>query len=224
MKPLFELSILPSLKSKTLVHLECYQCSKPFNALAKEVKKCVNGHSRIRLKYCSKECQYNAQLKQIEIECKNCGTFFKRCEKEIKKYKNNFCSKSCNAKYGNAHKSTGSRRSKLEVWTEKKLLEKYPNIKFQFNKTDAIGMELDIYSPDLNIAFELNGVFHYEPIYGLEKLDKIQERDCSKSKACHDAKIDLCVIDVSQQKYFKESTSVKYLNIICGIIDARLKN
>ena len=72
------------------------------------------------------------------------------------------------------------------------------------------------------MAFELNGIFHYEPIYGNDKLTKIQENDVSKSKACHEHKIDLCIIDTSQQKYVKPSTSQKYLIIIINIINERL--
>jgi hypothetical protein len=90
-----------------------------------------------------------------------------------------------------------------------------------FNRKEAIGSELDIHIPSLNLAFELNGIFHYEPIYGEDKLQKIEENDISKSKACHDAKIDLCVIDTSGQKYFKPKTSEKYLNIITNIINKR---
>ena len=98
----------------------------------------------------------------------------------------------------------------------------YPSIHIDFNQKKAINSELDIYIPSLNIAFELNGIFHYEPIYGTNKLRQIQENDISKSKACHEAKIDLCIIDTSTQKYFKESTSQKYLDIINNIIKERL--
>ena len=91
-----------------------------------------------------------------------------------------------------------------------------------FNKKDTIGSELDIYFPSLNLAIELNGIFHYEPIYGVDKLNKVQENDKSKTKICHDLKIDLCIIDVSQQKYVKPSTSQKYLDIITNIINERL--
>ena len=68
----------------------------------------------------------------------------------------------------------------------------------------------------------MNGIFHYEPIYGINKLNQIQENDKSKTKLCHDLKIDLCIIDVSQQKYFTISTSQKYLDIITNIINERL--
>jgi len=80
---------------------------------------------------------------------------------------------------------------------------------------------LDIYIPSLNVAIELNGIFHYEPIYGVDKLGKIQDNDISKSKACIDNQIDLCTIDTSGQKYFKPKTSQKYLDIITNIIKER---
>ena len=38
---------------------------------------------------------------------------------------------------------------------------------------EAINSELDVYVPSLNLAFELNGIFHYEPIYGEKKLNQI---------------------------------------------------
>lgn len=110
----------------------------------------------------------------------------------------------------------------LETWLEEQLTQFYPNLLIDFNKKDAIDSELDIYIPSLNLAFELNGIFHYEPIYGVDELYKIQENDVSKSKACHEAKIDLCTIDTSGQKYFKESTSQKYIDIINNIIKERL--
>ena len=98
----------------------------------------------------------------------------------------------------------------------------FPSLEIHFNKSEAISSELDIYVPSLNVAFELNGIFHYEPIYGVDKLERIQENDQSKTKACHEAKIDLCVIDTSAQKYVKPKTSQKYLDIIVKIINDRL--
>ena len=69
------------------------------------------------------------------------------------------------------------------------------------------------------MAFELNGIFHYEPIYGEEKLDKIQNNDERKFAACREAGISLCIIDTSSQKYVKPNTSKKYLDIIIEIIN-----
>jgi len=137
-------------------------------------------------------------------------------------YKNNFYSLSCSAIYNNKNKKHGTRRSKLEVWLEKQLILLYPNLDIHFNRKDTIGSELDIYIPSINLAIELNGIFHYEPIFGNDKLNQIQENDISKSKACIDNEIDLCIIDTSGQKYFKPKTSQKYLNIIIKIFKERL--
>jgi hypothetical protein len=140
----------------------------------------------------------------------------------MEKSNNHFCSQSCSATYNNKNKTHGNRRSKLEIWLEEQLTTLYPNLQIDFNKKEIIGSELDIYFPSLNLAIELNGIFHYEPIYGVNKLFQIQENDKSKTKLCHDLKIDLCIIDVSQQKYVKPSTSQKYLDIIVKIVNSRI--
>lgn len=98
----------------------------------------------------------------------------------------------------------------------------YPNLLIYFNKKDAINSELDIYIPSLKLAFELNGIFHYEPIYGFNKLNQIQNNDSRKFQACLEQKIELCLIDSSKQKYFTEKSSQQYLDIITTIINSKL--
>lgn len=100
--------------------------------------------------------------------------------------------------------------------------ELYPNLIFHFNHKDTINSELDIYIPSLKLAFEINGIFHYEPIFGKNKLHQIQNNDNNKFQLCQKHNISLCIIDTSSQKYFKEQTSKKYLNIITNIIDQHL--
>jgi len=87
-----------------------------------------------------------------------------------------------------------------------------------FNDKTTINSELDIYFPDLKLAFELNGIFHYEPIFSQNKLDQIQNNDNRKFQACIEQGIELCIIDSSSLKYFKESNCKKYLDIIVNII------
>jgi hypothetical protein len=99
----------------------------------------------------------------------------------------------------------------------------YPNLEFHFNRKDAINSELDIYIPTLKLAFELNGIFHYEPIYGSEKLDQIKNNDSRKYQACIEKNIELCIIDSSGLKYFKPEKCQKYLDIITNIINTKLK-
>ena len=156
------------------------------------------------------------------VNCKNCDFKFEKSYSDRKKTPNHFCSHSCTATYNNKNKTTGYRRSKLEVWLEEQLTNLYPSLPIDYNKKTAIGSELDIYIPTLNLAIEINGIFHYEPIYGVDKLNKVQHNDKSKSLSCHESKIDLCIIDSSSQKYVKPSTSKKYLDIITKIINERI--
>lgn len=105
------------------------------------------------------------------------------------------------------------------MWLEQQLPTLYPSLEFHFNRKDAINGELDIYIPSLKLAFELNGVFHYEPIFGQDKLQQIQSNDQRKHAACYEAGIEMCWIDVSSMVYFKASNAMKYLTIIGSIID-----
>ncbi|GAF69878.1 unnamed protein product, partial [marine sediment metagenome] len=182
-------------------------------------KKNNNGHT---FHFCSRLCKSKASITKKEVECKNCKKMFFKLPNQIKKTKNNFCSRSCAATYNNTHKTTGIRRSKLEKWLEKQLTTLYPDLEIDFNQKDVINSELDIYIPSLKLAFEINGIFHYEPIYGEDKLDQIKNNDNRKFAACHENKIELCIIDTSQHKYVKPKTSQKYLDIITNILNKRL--
>ena len=173
-------------------------------------------------RFCSQKCCNDNKVTIQEIECKQCHKIFKNLPNQIKKTKNNFCSRSCSATYNNLHKKWGVRRSKLEKWIEEKLNTLYPKTKIHFNRKDTINSELDIYIPSLKLAFELNGIYHYEPIHGIDKMDKVKNNDKRKYAACIENNIELCIIDVSHQKYFKPKTSQKFLDIITSILDSKL--
>lgn len=181
-------------------------------------------------KFCSRECYSIARktgISYTEVSCTYCTKIFKKKTALIKNQSksgnvNHFCSISCNSRFNQANKNTGTTISKLEKWIQSKLLELYPNLDFIFNSKEAIKSELDIYIPSLKLAFELNGIFHYEPRFGEEKLNKIQNNDQRKFAACAESDISLCIIDTSSQKYFKESTSQQFLTIITQIIDSVL--
>lgn len=202
---------------------QCYQCNKTFYITKKRISESLYDTHNTKAKFCSRKCVNLAYNKTLTLTCSNCETIFNKKYNQYKRSKssNHFCSRSCAATFNNKHKLYGTRRSKLEIWIEEQLTILYPNLDIKYNESNIIGSELDIYIPSLNIAFELNGIFHYEPIYGVDKLEKIQENDKSKTKACHDAKIDLCIIDTSTQKYVKPKTSQKYLDIITNIINQR---
>lgn len=63
----------------------------------------------------------------------------------------------------------------------------------------------------------------YEPIYGENKLNQIQNNDNRKFQACLEKKIELCIIDTSCSVHFKPQRDVKYLNIIRSIIDQKMR-
>lgn len=224
MKPLYTNEIFLSSKGNQKLPLECYQCKKTFLLTKKRIKDCLNPKENRQGKFCSSQCQFKSQIKQINVVCLNCNLNFTKKQSELKKTNNNFCSQSCAATFNNKNKTTGTRRSKLESYLEGKLFSLYPNLSIDFNKKDAINSELDIYIPSLKLAFELNGIYHYEPIHGSDKLNQIQNNDHRKFQACAEQDISLCIIDTSKQKYFKESTSQEFLNIITDIINNMSKN
>ncbi len=209
-------------KSHELIPFNCIQCNNHFERLQKYIKNTFNRNKINSYKFCSKQCCGRFSYKKQEVICSQCSKKFIKSLCEIKQSSNHFCNHSCNAIYQNTHKTKGTRVSKLEVYLAAQLIILYPKLEFHFNQKDTISSELDIYIPELKLAFELNGIFHYEPIYGDEKLNQIQNNDNRKMQACLENQIELCIIDSSKLTYFKESNAIKYLNIITNIIDKKL--
>ena len=211
---------LINYKSRELVPLTCSACKKDFTKKKNEIQWTLK-RKPTSVITCSSAC--GARLNRVDRitkSCVNCGISVVR--KASEKAGNSFCSSKCSATYSNTHKTTGTRRSKLEAWLEQQLISLYPNLSFQFNMKDTIQSELDIYIPTLKLAFELNGIFHYEPIYGEDKLASILNNDERKFQACLEQGIELCIIDSSKQKYFTEKKSQQFLLIIQNIINQKL--
>ena len=219
MKSLFSELDFKNAKSNDKLLCQCYQCNKPFYLTKHQIQKVLNINETRVGKYCSINCNSIAKITKQLIKCCCCNKEFEIHLNQIKKSKNHFCSQSCAATYNNTHKTKGNRRSKLEKYLEIELVKLYPTLEILFNDNKAINSELDIYIPSLKLAFELNGIFHYEQIFSQEKFAKTQNNDKRKFQACIERGIELCVIDTSQQKYFKEQTSEKYLNVIIEIIE-----
>lgn len=212
-----------SLQSGAIISLECPQCHSHFTRPKNVVQSKFGAHNHEKIIYCSHKCSNQAAITKQKVECLQCGISFEKLPNQIKTSPNHFCSQSCAAKYNNTHKSKGNRRSKLEIWLEIWLNKIFPTLEIKYNQKEAINSELDIYIPSLNLAFELNGIFHYEPIYGQDKLASIQNNDNRKFQACLEQGIELVIIDVSQEKYFKEKASQKYLDIINKLIEKKLE-
>lgn len=211
-----------SFKASQMIPLKCDYCQQNFERMQKNVKSDLKLYPH-RKQLCSVKCQNSSRIARQEVQCKNCNkTIYKKIN-QFKKFPNSFCSSSCAATYNNTHKTHGYRRSKFEIYLEQILPQKYSNLEFHFARKDAINSELDIYIPSLKLAFELNGIFHYEPIYGSDQLNKIQNNDKRKFQACLEKQIELCILDVSTISYFKPEKVQKFVNIITDIIDLKCK-
>ena len=211
-------------KEKTL-RLTCQVCQK--NIVKK--RRCIQKNRR-RSNYvtCSGSC---ARLLSptgrnfVIRECPSCSKQVRLSLTAVNKSKSKtvFCSSSCASHHNNLKRPVGLRRSALEIWIESKLVGRYPNVNFHFNRKDAIGSELDIYIPEFKTAFELNGFFHYFRIkknnYGSIILKRTKANDARKVKACNKARINLHVINTSRVGHFTFFKSNRILSKITKIID-----
>ena len=189
-----------------LKNIECEQCGRSFHP------------SDATRRFCSKVCwnEYNSvHMRSLENKfCKQCGNEFRPNECGRK-----FCSRPCAGRYNQAHKTTTYKVSKLEKFLQQELPKKF-RYKFIFNSRSilGIGTELDIYTPALKIACEINGPTHYLPIYGLGALLKVQKRDKDKKRQCKILGIKLYIINVSLQTKVTTETSTVFLNRIIKFI------
>jgi len=224
MTPVIKIEEINSPEYKKFIPFKCEICHSTYLATRHTYLSAMNPNKSHKNNFCSRKCLGLSKTKtgSITTSCKNCNKKITKRKSQAKRTQNHFCSRSCAGTYNNLHKKHGTRRSKLEAYVESQLPKLFPSLQINYNKKDAINSELDIYIPSLKLAFELNGVFHYKPIFGKEKLDFINDNDSRKFQACLEKEIELCIIDASQQKYFTQTSSEKYLNTIKNIIENRM--
>lgn len=219
MKLLITKNELASLKSRERVLLECEFCHIHFTKPKHEVLWAISRTDTQACRFCSPACFGQATRKRTEVVCDECGKSFSKTNQRVSKH--NFCNKSCSAKYNNKCKKHGARRSKIEIYVENILKTNFPHLDIMPNDR-SLGLELDLFFPGLKFAIEFNGPVHYEPIYGTDKFEAIQSKDKHKTTLCRDNGIELCVIDISQIKYWKQSRLDEYATMIQHIIEPLL--
>ncbi len=184
--------------------LQCLHCCKVFPLEKHRVQRAVE---RGTGKYCSQTCARHARRTSQEVLCANCETLFRKHGVELKRTGNHFCSRSCAAKYNNRNKNLGAgRRSKAEDYLSSLIRRDFPALKIIQNDRTllASGLEVDLVIPPLKLAVELNGPVHYFPLFGNQKLAKIQASDISKQIEIQTIGYSLLVIDISAYGYFKK--------------------
>ena len=219
MKMIISLEQFNTSKSALFIPLECEFCHKIFYRAKGDVKRAMLG-KKAQINYCSVECRGKTQTKKgtVKTSCLNCNAKITKTLHKALKIPNHFCSSSCAATYNNKHKTYGYRRSKLEQYFEEQITFYYPQLLCLYNNKETIGSELDFYFPTLKLAVELNGIFHYEPIYGKDQFEKIQNNDKQKSIRCYELGIEFCSIDASKCKHLTQQRKDEYWNILEHLI------
>ena len=195
---------------------KCEVCHQEYTISRTLANRCIKGTKNVR--FCSVKCFGLGTRSTIKSNCVQCNAPVLRTPSSIEKSGNSFCTRSCAALYNNAHKKHGTRQSKLERWLQQQLSVLFPNLEIHYNRRDTIKMELDIFIPSLKLAFELNGLFHYKSVFGLNKLNKIVANDVKRQLLCEKQNIFLHIIDTSQQRQFKPDTSYIFLDYIIQTI------
>ena len=210
-------------KSRDKLPIQCLSCGKTFYVVKSYIQAQLKRRPTVN-RYCSLTC-YGAphKLPPYELKCTNCGTPISIEQRLFKKSKtgNFFCSKSCSLYYNNTNKTTGYNRSKLELFLEEELSKMFPELDIIYNDRKVCGgLELDIYIPSLNIAFELNGPVHYQPVFGktegkkIKKFETVKNHDLQKQIICQEKGIGLYIVDVSKHRYKTKEGNAYYLELV----------
>jgi len=149
--------------------------------------------------------------KKTELVCFFCDKKFNRINYKIIPNQRVYCSTKCSGTAVGLYFKP-EKRSRLEKYIEREIKFHFPYINILFNTCELIKLELDIYFPDLNLAIEINGPFHYTAIFSEKELKATQLRDNRKMQYCVDLGIELLIIKAIKK------FSIKNAKIIWNII------
>ena len=200
-------------KDKTFSTRICPICNEEFKINNYEIKR---PRTKKYKKYCSRKCSSIGHNKKVTTNCEWCKKEIAVIPAILKSSKSGyaFCNSSCAASYNNSIREQ-TRRSKIEKNFYDLLVKEFPTLKILPNdKTMLDGFEIDVAIPELELGIEWNGIVHFKPIYGENKLKIIQNRDNLKRKIASKKDINLIVIsdlvsnDKILQKAFKDVKNI----------------
>lgn len=202
-----------SVKQNLKLHnINCSFCNASFYRPKSELG--INAHN-----FCSRNCaniflgKKRAKPKPLKIErkkkqavnCLNCNNLTMNKK---------FCSGTCRNKINN--QNVKGSKSKAEILLCNSLRENFPKWTVIENDRKILnGLELDVFIPEINLAIEWNGIFHYEPIRGKNCLEKITSKDNRKIELCKQLDIELIVIcdRTSHLRFIMETINQLILNL-----------
>lgn len=214
-------------KTAQRINLTCPVCGINFHKTPSDL--CKSGNS-----FCSRACYHknrslvakrksetkrtdvktlkikNLELPQ-EFPCGNCGKKLFRTRCAIAKSKSGlfFCSKSCRMVHFNlnAKRTYPKRKSYAETFLASIIRESFPLLTVRENDRTVLDsrLELDIWMPEKRLAIELNGPFHYFPIFGQDRLDRVQKRDESRLIELRQKNIGFMTLDISMLQTKKKT-------------------
>lgn len=216
------LKLNPEILNNTPLILTCCQCDKEYQPRKAEVKRSLERN--VKNNFCSRDCRNNSQVTSKLVICATCDKEFIKGLYQISKSENNFCSKSCAATLNNIlYPKNTNNRSQLEILVEKSVKEAFPNLDVFFNTRMISRLDLDILIPSLKLAFELNGIYHYEAIgkKGAKKLQQTQHNDEMKLMECTNQGVELVVVNTYKEKNYKNYDS-EYVDMILNKINQKI--
>lgn len=218
MKLLIDESSYNLLQNKDIVLCSCVLCNKEFTRTKKRIQLYLK-RSGNNAGYCSRACANKARINHVFLPCEECSKVSKKRAYDVNHNKHVFCSCACHAKYKNKNKKGGINRSAIEIHIESLIRSAFPALNLICNDHTILdGQELDFYFPTLKFAIELNGITHYEPIYGLDRFTRSLDSDKRKMIKCYEKGIELAVIDISAAKTLTKKWKQIYWNEVNSLL------